>query len=83
MNKEVFEKAKDVLMNPADVIAEACRSASYANTQVLYPHLESQSEAWVQDLVLEAKNRCGDADLENWDLVLTCQSQRFTRRWVR
>ena len=73
MNKEVFEKAKwDVLMNPADVIAEEL--VARLRTPMLKSfihHLESQSEAWVQDLVLEAKNRCGDADLENWDLVLT------------
>ena len=73
MNKEVFEKAKwDVLMNPADVIAEEL--VARLRTPMLKSfihHLEGQSEAWVQGLVQEARSRCGDEDLENWDLALT------------
>ena len=73
MNKEVFEKAKwDVLMNPADVIAEELVARLRTPMLKSFIHyLEGQSESWVRDLVLEAKNRCGDADLENWDLALT------------
>ena len=57
MNKEVFEKAKwDVLMNPADVIAEEL--VARLRTPMLKSfihHLESQSEVMGGGFVLEAK----------------------------
>ena len=70
MNSPVFDKAKwDVLMNPADVIAEEL--VGRLRTPMLKAfivHLESQSEQWVHELLSRVQ---GLDELETWDVKLS------------